>query len=213
MESSQTRDRTCVPCVGRWIPNHWTTREVPILSIFSLPCSFIHLLLQQTFIQRARHHPGCGETEVSLFIAWWKTTRDVNRWFPASLEHGEGPHPGGPPSTRDSSLSDTQSACCNDGKTQKFLGTEQLRSGKKEKNKTKNMPERLLGGIINVLLRRKILVCVSRHANTSANKATQRKQVEPWGFSHKGLKNKREKKQTVATDTPPLVAERTFPTR
>ena len=139
--------------------------------------AFHVLLLQQTFIQRARHHPGCGETEVSLFTAWWKTTRDVNRWFPASLEHGEGPHPGGPPSTRDSSLSDTQSACCNDGKTQKFLGTEQLRSGKKEKNKTKNMPERLLGGIINVLLRRKILVCVSRHANTSANKATQRKQV------------------------------------
>ena len=44
---------------------------------------------------------------------------------------------GGPPSTRDSSLSDTQSACCNDGKTQKFLGTEQLRSGKKEKTKQK----------------------------------------------------------------------------
>ena len=46
-------------------------------------------------VQRARHHPGCGETEVSLFTAWWKTTRDVNRWFPASLEHGEGPHPRG----------------------------------------------------------------------------------------------------------------------
>ena len=75
------------------------------------------------------------------------------------------------------------------------------------------MPERLLGGIINVLLRRKILVCASLHANTSANKTIQRKQVEPWGFSHKGLKNKREKKQTVVTDTPPLVAERTFPTR
>ena len=22
------RDRTCVPCTGTWIPNHWTTREV-----------------------------------------------------------------------------------------------------------------------------------------------------------------------------------------
>ena len=204
MESSQTRDRTRVPCVGRWIPNHWTTREVPILSIFSLPCpasaaniyttcqapswvwgnrsEFVHSLVED--------HTRCKQMVPSQLGAW-----------------------GGPPSTRDSSLSDTQSACCNDGKTQKFLGTEQLRSGKKEKNKTKNMPERLLGGIINVLLRRKILVCVSRHANTSANKATQRKQVEPWGFSHKGLKNKREKKQTVATDTPPLVAERTFPTR
>ena len=27
--SSQTRDRTRVPCVGRWILNHWTTKEVP----------------------------------------------------------------------------------------------------------------------------------------------------------------------------------------
>ena len=27
--SSWTRDRTCVPCIGRQILNHWTTREVP----------------------------------------------------------------------------------------------------------------------------------------------------------------------------------------
>ena len=26
--SSCTRDQTCVPCIGRQIPNHWTTREV-----------------------------------------------------------------------------------------------------------------------------------------------------------------------------------------
>ena len=26
---SWTRDGTCVPCVGRWILNHWTTRDVP----------------------------------------------------------------------------------------------------------------------------------------------------------------------------------------
>ena len=28
VESSQTRDRTCVPCIGRWILYHWTTKEV-----------------------------------------------------------------------------------------------------------------------------------------------------------------------------------------
>ena len=28
MGSSQTRDCTCVPCIGKWILNHWTTREV-----------------------------------------------------------------------------------------------------------------------------------------------------------------------------------------
>ena len=27
--SSTTRDRTCVPCIGRWILNHCATREVP----------------------------------------------------------------------------------------------------------------------------------------------------------------------------------------
>ena len=26
--SSRTRDRTGVPCIGKWILNHWTTREV-----------------------------------------------------------------------------------------------------------------------------------------------------------------------------------------
>ena len=29
VESSWTRDGTCVPCIGRQILNHWTTREVP----------------------------------------------------------------------------------------------------------------------------------------------------------------------------------------
>ena len=27
--NSSTRDRTCIPCIGRLILNHWTTREVP----------------------------------------------------------------------------------------------------------------------------------------------------------------------------------------
>ena len=34
--SSQTRDRTGVPCIARQIPNHWTTREAP-RPCFSLP--------------------------------------------------------------------------------------------------------------------------------------------------------------------------------
>ena len=28
--SSLTRDQTQDPCIGRWILNHWTTREIPI---------------------------------------------------------------------------------------------------------------------------------------------------------------------------------------
>ena len=30
--SSWTRDQTCVPCIGRGIPKHWTTREVLVIS-------------------------------------------------------------------------------------------------------------------------------------------------------------------------------------
>ena len=29
VQSSWTRNRTCIPCIGRWILIHWTTRGVP----------------------------------------------------------------------------------------------------------------------------------------------------------------------------------------
>ena len=32
--SFQARDQTCVPCIGRWILNHWTIREVQIKANF-----------------------------------------------------------------------------------------------------------------------------------------------------------------------------------
>ena len=32
VESSPTRDQTHVPCIGKQILNHWTTREVPGVS-------------------------------------------------------------------------------------------------------------------------------------------------------------------------------------
>ena len=32
--SSQARDWTHVPCIGRWILNHWTAKEVPIHFLF-----------------------------------------------------------------------------------------------------------------------------------------------------------------------------------
>ena len=34
--SSLTRDRTRIPFIGRWILNHWTTREVPAISNFKM---------------------------------------------------------------------------------------------------------------------------------------------------------------------------------
>ena len=35
MESSQTRDRSCVPWIGRWILTHCTSGKVPSLAFFS----------------------------------------------------------------------------------------------------------------------------------------------------------------------------------
>ena len=34
VESSQTRARTCVPCIGRQTLNHCATREDPVLAFF-----------------------------------------------------------------------------------------------------------------------------------------------------------------------------------
>ncbi|XP_042098575.1 endophilin-A3 isoform X7 [Ovis aries] len=36
-EIFRTRDGTCVPCIGRWILNHWTNREVPLISFLIVP--------------------------------------------------------------------------------------------------------------------------------------------------------------------------------
>ena len=52
--SSGTRDRTHVPCMGRWILNHWTTREIlsfywvtNMLNSEAIQMSKIHSLLSR----------------------------------------------------------------------------------------------------------------------------------------------------------------------
>ena len=42
--SSRTRARTCVPCIGRRIFNHCTTREAPSFSLFLAWCSQLCIL-------------------------------------------------------------------------------------------------------------------------------------------------------------------------
>ena len=41
VESSLTRDRTCVPCIGRWILYHWTTSEVSNYSYREIHIEYI----------------------------------------------------------------------------------------------------------------------------------------------------------------------------
>ena len=64
--SSQSRGRTCTPCLGRQCLNHWTTREVPICLFLVLACKVFflwgetptHVLVTEAFIQTS-------------FSLWW----------------------------------------------------------------------------------------------------------------------------------------------
>ena len=38
--SSLTRDQTCIPCIGRQIPHHWTTRKVSSVDLTGLSPAF-----------------------------------------------------------------------------------------------------------------------------------------------------------------------------
>ena len=67
--SSLTGDRTCVPCIGRQILSHWTTREVPLLnSFFQNIYLFIYFWLCSVFVAAHRLYSSCGERGL-LFIA------------------------------------------------------------------------------------------------------------------------------------------------
>ena len=43
--SSQTRGQTCVPCIGRWVLNHRTTREVPVSDFVMLSFKILEIPL------------------------------------------------------------------------------------------------------------------------------------------------------------------------
>ena len=54
------RDRTYIPCIARWIVNHWTTREVPIICSFWLwpfwlVCGFVVLMCISLIISHVEH--------------------------------------------------------------------------------------------------------------------------------------------------------------
>ena len=48
VERSRTRDRTCVPCIGRWILNPWITRESPASAFYSVSCSPVRVTASVT---------------------------------------------------------------------------------------------------------------------------------------------------------------------
>ena len=64
--SSWARDRTCVPCIARWILNHWTTREAPI--IFFEATQFVLTAMatpgrekrERQLCSHSKQHPSCS---------------------------------------------------------------------------------------------------------------------------------------------------------
>ena len=56
VESSQTRDQTHVPCIGRRILNHWTTREVPDLGFRWRDTELLLVLPSHDPQQATSHH-------------------------------------------------------------------------------------------------------------------------------------------------------------
>ena len=55
MDSSWTRDWTCVPCTGKWILHHWTMKQVPILT-YSLSFSALPSVLGGSPPGSSQHH-------------------------------------------------------------------------------------------------------------------------------------------------------------
>ena len=57
VESSQTRDGTCVPWNGRQILNHWTTREVPHLPFLTHTVGLFFLIgISYVFLSNNKIH-------------------------------------------------------------------------------------------------------------------------------------------------------------
>ena len=70
VEYSWTRDRTHVPCIGRWTLNHWTTREVPLFPFYDQTCQFIfhsylNYILLLIFLTLC-----CSFSDISWILCW-----------------------------------------------------------------------------------------------------------------------------------------------
>ena len=64
MESSQTRDHTCVPYSGWWILHHWPTREVLYLASEAASPPHPNLLPEAVVLNKLPH----DESSFLLFI-------------------------------------------------------------------------------------------------------------------------------------------------
>ena len=72
--SSQTRARTRVPCIGRWILNHCTTREV--LGNFEIAAFTLnHTHFCKTL--KSEYYSAIKRNEIELFVVRWMDLESV----------------------------------------------------------------------------------------------------------------------------------------
>ena len=96
--SSQTWDGTHVPCIGRWILNHWTIREVPDLGLNSsvhaqacptlcnlLDCSPPGASVLRVFQTRILEWVAISHSRMHCLCAVWFWTSSVPSLKPTSF--------------------------------------------------------------------------------------------------------------------------------
>ena len=84
--SSWTRDGAHVPCIGRLISNHWTTREVPPGLIFKFFLNFTYLIFFTFFFFSLRIFTPVACKVVGLFC--WN--KHCWRYYYVLLPLGQG---------------------------------------------------------------------------------------------------------------------------
>ena len=65
VESAHTRDWTCIPCTGRWIPNHWITRDVPVRAF----CGLIGICVERGSASSPHKQSMCRSTRTLASLA------------------------------------------------------------------------------------------------------------------------------------------------
>ena len=80
--SSLTRDRTHIPCIGRWILNCWTTREIPRV---------LHFLLLLSHFSRVRlcATPETAAYQASPFLGFSRQEHWSGLPFPSPMHGSE----------------------------------------------------------------------------------------------------------------------------
>ena len=78
--SSQTRDWTCVPCIGRRFLKHFTTREVWLYIYFSISTTISFLMVLEAKNPRSRWQQGWFLMRLLSLACRWLSSPCVRTW-------------------------------------------------------------------------------------------------------------------------------------